>query len=145
MAFAVHSLADLDQQTENHSLRATYSDHLRITLADVKKLELLTPLVPTDFEAFLLLLNRFADFHLAAFGPACDLYRKTSIVVRNLTILVRQWITRSPAFMTNRAPSIIWAFTLATQEFFADAATANQFDRAKEMESAPPSSPSISM
>ena len=137
MAFAVRSLADLDQQTENRNLRATYSDHLRLTLADVKKLESSTPLVPTDFEAFLLLLNRFADFHLAAFGPACDLYRKSSAVLRNLTSL-RQRIARSPEFMTNRAPSIIWALTIATQEFFADTATATQFDRAKAMESDPP-------
>ena len=39
MASAVRSLADLDQQTENRNLRATYSDHLRLTLADVKTLE----------------------------------------------------------------------------------------------------------
>ena len=133
MAFAIRSLQDLDTQTENRDLRDTYSEHLSLTLADAKKLESATPLVPMDFEAFLLLLSRFSDFHKAAFGPDCDLPNKINKIIRNLTLL-RNRISRSPAFMPSRAPSIIWALTLATQEFYAEFATHAQFEKAKETE-----------
>jgi hypothetical protein len=106
MGFAMRSLSNLDQQAENRDLRSTYVDHLNLTMANAKKLESATPLVPANFEGFLLLLNRFADFYLAAFGPNCDVHLKTKRVIRNLTVL-RQRIARSPASMPNRALSII--------------------------------------
>jgi hypothetical protein len=137
MAFAERTLGDLDQQTRNRDLRDEYGDQLSLTMADAKKLLSATPLVPMDFEAFLLLLNRFSEFHLAAFGPDCDIHLKTRVVIQKLTVL-RQRIQRSPEFMPSRAPSIIWALTLATQAFYAEAATSSQFDQAKERESPPP-------
>jgi hypothetical protein len=106
-------------------------------MADAKKLESATPLVPADFEAFLLLLHRYNDFHLAALRPSCDLCIKTSRVVTNLTAH-RHRIARSPEFMPLRAPSIIWMLTVATQEFYAEAATATQFATANAQGDAPP-------
>ena len=137
MAFADRTLGDIDHQTEIRDLRAEYGQQLSLSITDVKRLESATPLVPLDFEAFLLMLNRYSEFHRAAFGPDCDVYRKTKLVIGNLTRL-RQRITRSPGFMPNRAPSIIWALTIATQAFYAEASTASQFDQAKEMETTPP-------
>jgi hypothetical protein len=52
----------IDKQTENRDLRNTCRDHLTLTMADAKKLESATPLAPTGFEAFLLLLHRFNGF-----------------------------------------------------------------------------------
>jgi hypothetical protein len=137
MAFAGRSLNDIGKQTEKRDLRNTYRDHLTLTMADTKKLESTTPLVPADFEAFLLLLHPFNDFHLAAFGPSCDICIKTTRVVTNLTTL-RHRIARSPEFMPMRAPSIIWMLTVATQEFYAEAATATQFATAGAQGDAPP-------
>jgi hypothetical protein len=113
MVFAGRSLNDI-------------GDHLTLAMADAKKLESATPLVPADFEAFLLLLHRIDNFHLAAFGPSCNICIKTSQVVTNLTALQHR-IARSPEFMPMRAPSVIWMLTMATQEFYAEAATATQF------------------
>jgi hypothetical protein len=137
MAFAECALGDLDQQTENRDLQDEWGDQLTLTLSDAKKLLSATPLVPMDFKAFLLLPSRFSQFHLAAFGPRCDPRNKTKLVIRNLTILCQR-IQRSQAFMPSRAPTIIWALTLAPQAFHAEAATASQFAHAKENESPPP-------
>jgi hypothetical protein len=137
MAFADRSLTDLDNQATNRDLRLTYNEHLSLSMADARKLESAPPLVPLDFESFLLLLSRFTDFLLGALGPDCDLYRKCNRVVLNLTQL-RHRISRSPAFMTHRAPTILWAITLATQDFYAETATATQFATAEANEDDPP-------
>ena len=126
MAFANRSLNDIDRQTENRDLRTTYHDHLSLTMTDAKRLESATPLVPTDFEAFLLLLHRFTDFHLAAFGPDCEVYKKSNIIVSKLTSL-RHRISRSPEFMTLRAPTITWALTVGIQEFYSESISATAF------------------
>jgi hypothetical protein len=138
MAFAERSLGDLDRQTENRELRDEYGAQLHLTLVDAKKLASATPLVPMKFEAFLLLLERYSEFHLAAFGPDCDLHKKTKLVIQKLTILRQRILRSGTPFMSSRAPTIIWALTLATQAFYAEAATASQFDHAKENESPPP-------
>jgi hypothetical protein len=137
MAFANRSLKDIDKQTENRDLWNAYGDHLTLAMADAKKLESATPLAPADFEAFLLPLHRHDDFHLATLGPPCNIYIKTSRVVTNLTALQHR-IARSPEFMPMRAPSIIWMLTVATQEFYAEAATATQFATADAQGDAPP-------
>ena len=138
MAFAERTLGDLDRQTENRELRDEYGAQLHLTLADAKKLASATPLVPMKFEAFLLLLERYSEFHLAAFGPDCDLHKKTKLVIQKLTILRQRILRSGTPFMSSRAPTIIWALALATQAFYAEAATASQFDHAKENESPPP-------
>ena len=81
-----------------------------------------------DFETFLLRLNCFSDFHLAVFGPDCDPHLKTSKVITN-RIIFRQMIARSPIFMTNNTPSIMWK--IAAQELYAEDATATKFNRAR--------------
>jgi hypothetical protein len=40
--------------------------------------------------------------------------------------------------MSQRAPSIIWALTVATQEFYSEAATASQFNEAESRDKDPP-------
>jgi hypothetical protein len=87
MAFAARSLTDIDRQQKNRDLRTTYHEHLSLTMSDAKQLESATPLVPQDFEAFLLLLNRFSCFHRAAFGDSCDVYLKSTKVITSLTRL----------------------------------------------------------
>jgi hypothetical protein len=137
MAFAARGINDLDLQTSNRDLRLTYIDNLSLSMADTRKLESAPPPVPTEFEAFLLLLSRFTDFLHEALGPDCDLYLKSNKVVLALTLL-RQRIARSPEFMSQRAPSIIWALTVATQEFYSEAATASQFNEAESRDKDPP-------
>jgi hypothetical protein len=51
---------------------------------------------------------------------------------------LRQSIARSPEFMLQRAPSILWAITVATQEFYSEAATASQFTDAETNDEDPP-------
>jgi hypothetical protein len=89
------------------------------------------PAMPTTFDKFLLYLRRFTNFHLQAFGPRCDLVRKTNAVVKKLTSL-RDRIERShgDSFMVNRAPTIIWELTIATRMFFNDAKTSADFSLA---------------
>jgi hypothetical protein len=137
MAFAPRSLGDTDLQTTNMDLRSTYGSNLVLSVAEARKLESGPPLVPTDFEAFLLVLTRFAEFHSATLGPECDLVLQTQTVIRNLTRL-RLRVSRSPEFMLQRAPSILWAITLATQDFFSEAITASQFQAAEDNELDPP-------
>jgi hypothetical protein len=109
MAFAaVRSIGDTDTQSANRELLSAYSDNLLLTMSDIKKLESAPPGIPHDFEAFLLLLNRFTTFTQAVLGPDCDLYKKSRLVVNRLTSL-RSCISRSPEFMSKRAPTILWA------------------------------------
>jgi hypothetical protein len=137
MAFAVRSIGDIDSQSANRELLSAYSDNLSLSMADIKKLESAPPGIPHDFEAFLLLLNRFTMFTQAVLGPDCDLYKKSRRVVNQLTSL-RSRIGRSPEFMAKRAPTILWALTVATQEFYSNSATLQQFQRAEKDEFDPP-------
>jgi hypothetical protein len=77
MAFAVRSIGDIHTQATNRELLSTYSDNLSLTMSDIKKFESVPPAIPHDFEAFLLLLNRFTAFTHAILGPNCDLYKKS--------------------------------------------------------------------
>jgi hypothetical protein len=70
-------------------------------------------------------------------GPTCDLSVKTHKVISDLTRL-RLRISRSPDFMLQRAPYILWALTLATQDFFAESITASQFKAAEDNDEEPP-------
>jgi hypothetical protein len=68
MAFATRNLGDTNLQTSNMDIRNTYGNNLSLSITEARKLKSGPPAVPTDLEAFLLLLTRFANFHCATLG-----------------------------------------------------------------------------
>jgi hypothetical protein len=131
LAFTDRSIAETDEQASQRSMVSSHVAHVSLTYAEARAMDSKPPAMPTTFDKFLLVLRRFTNFHLQAFGPRCDLVRKTNAVVKKLTSL-RDRIERShgDSFMVNRAPTIIWELTIATRKFFDDAKTSANFSLA---------------